>query len=386
MPDPERILLIRPTALGDVCRTVPVLASLRARFPQAAIDWLVRDVFIDAIQDHPSLTRAIPFRRDRLGTLARPARAGALGSWLLELRRARYDLVIDAQGLARSGVFAWISGAPVRIGHARAQEFAWLGYTRRVRTDPDTHTVDRMLSLAAAAGARPQCDPTIYPSDRGREEATRLLGEGIEPIVLAPGSIWEGKRWAGPRFAALAKAILDAVSSNQPIAVIGSPSERSQCRAVTELATREPRVLDLVGRSSIAGILGVIERARVVVANDSAPAHIAVGLHRPLVALYGPTDPHRVGPYQRLGDVIHHPAQTDWDRLRDPRAYRDEAFGRAMMDRINVDEVLGATMDRLVKQPPGSGSPGSGGDQPLAASNDRMNSAKASQPDLGNAL
>jgi len=96
--------------------------------------------------------------------------------------------------------------------------------------------------------------------------------------------------------------------------------------------------------------------------------------------------PNRVGPYQRPDDVIHHPTPADLDRLRDPRAYRDEAFGRAMMDRIRVEEVMRATMERLAEQPPGSGAPGSGDDQPLADSNDRMNSANASQPDLGKAL
>ncbi|MFG0285385.1 MAG: glycosyltransferase family 9 protein, partial [Phycisphaerales bacterium JB039] len=152
MPEPERILLIRPSALGDVARSVPVLATLRTAYPGARIDWLVQDAFADVVRGLPALTGVVPFPRNRFrGPLAVPR----LLRWLPVLRPARYTLAIDAQGLARSGAMALATGAHRRLGHADAREGAWLAYTNRVRPGPAIHTVDRMLTLTGALGLQP---------------------------------------------------------------------------------------------------------------------------------------------------------------------------------------------------------------------------------------
>src|SRR6266550_79225 len=97
--DPERILIVRPSALGDVCRTVPVLASLKQGFPNAAIDWLVQDSFADAVRAHPDLNAVIEFPRTRFAAWWRPSVAADVARWLHGLGRAKYDLVLDCQGL-----------------------------------------------------------------------------------------------------------------------------------------------------------------------------------------------------------------------------------------------------------------------------------------------
>ena len=339
MPDPDRILLIRPSALGDVCRSVPVLASLRRAWPEATIDWLVRDSFADAVRAHPDLSGVLTFPRAALGRSMRRANPAPSLRWLRELRRGRYDLAIDAQGLARSGLFAWATRASRRVGYANAREGAPIAYTERLRVDRDMHAVDRMLALVEAMGVVPVADMRLYPpeSDRAAVDADeRLAGPGL--IVLAPTSAWPAKRWPGKRFVALAEALLERAAAR--IAIVGAPGEEDQCRGLRALATRRDRVVDLVGATSVGRLMAVIERADLVVANDSAALHMAVGLDRPIVALFGPTRTALVGPYRRDDDVVQHV------RPGEPLDHKSAA-SRAMMERITVDEVLERALARL---------------------------------------
>jgi len=360
MAEPERILIVRPSALGDVCRTVPVLVSLRRRYPAARIDWIVRDVLVDAVRAHPALDEVVPFPRDEFTRLMRRGRFRPVLAWLNNLRRRRYDLVLDAQGLARSGIFAWVTRAQRRIGYARAPELAWLAYTIRVRAPASAHTVDRMLELARAGGAEPVTDLALHAPPEDRDVVEREFGPAFAPIVLAPTSAWPGKRWPIERFATLAERLLETGGDGSTVALVGAPHEREQCRPLLELAERRARVLDLIGRTSIGRLMALIERARLVVANDSAALHMAAGFGRPLIALFGPTDIARVGPYGREGDAMQRLEPDDPLPHDRPRLYRNESVGRALMERITVDEVFEAALSRL-REPPGSESPAAPG-------------------------
>lgn len=335
---PDSILLIRPSALGDVCRTVPVLASLRAAHPGARIDWLVQDTFADAIAAHPALTSVIPFERAALGRDLASGEPGSTIDLVRRLRAARYDRVIDAQGLFRSGLLSLATGARRRVGYANAQELGWLGYTERHHVPRASHAVDRMLTLLDRAGIPPAADMRLFtlPTWKQWAEITLGVGHGRHPgrglAVLAPTSRWPGKRWPAARFAELARSLL-AMGFDR-VAIVGAKSERSQCAPLLDLASREERVLDLIGKTSVGELMAVIELASVVVANDSAAIHMAVGFDRPMVALYGPTSIALVGPYRRDRDVIQHiqPGET--------LDHKDEHAGVAMMERISVDEVV----------------------------------------------
>ncbi len=352
---PRRILIIRPSALGDVCRSTPVLVSLRQAFPDAHIDWLVQDVFADAISAHPALTQAIPFPRARLARWWTPGGVAAAAHLISSLRAARYELVVDCQGLARSGFLARATAAPVRVGHADAREAAWLAYTHRVPPTlagaPALHTVDRMLSLIEHLGVPPIPDLRIYPPAREIQALARDPALARPFIVLAPTSRWTGKRWPAERFAALARVLL--AQTDCAIIVVGSASERSQCGPLLDLAAptppttpsspTAPRLIDRLGATSVGGLMALIDRAALVIANDSAALHMAVGLSRPLVALYGPTDAAKVGPYGpgRARDVLQH--ITPADRLD----HKDHALGQALMARITVAEVAQAALAAL---------------------------------------
>jgi len=352
--------LIRPSALGDVCRTVPVLASLRAAFPTARIDWLVDERYVPAIASHPAFRPQeadpgaevggpIPFPRTGMpvSRLVSPFSAGRVSRRLLrrlldDLRARQADLAVDCQGLGRSGFFAFWSRAPVRVGYANAAEFAWLGLNHRVPVQRDMHTVDRMLALVESLGVPPIRDMRLYSDPQDRDSALRLdprIADGPF-IIVAPSSRWPGKRWPADRYAQVIEGLI-AADAAAHIAVVAAPSERDQCGPILDLARRSPRVIDLCGRTSVGQLLALVERCAALLANDSAALHMAVGFNRPFVALFGPTRIELVGPYRRERDVIQ--------AFPPPRgaSHKDERIGLEMMKAIPVDRVLRAMLERV---------------------------------------
>lgn len=336
----ERILILRPSALGDVCRSVPVLTSLRRAYPDARIDWLVQAEFADAVRGHPDLSAVVPFaRRDlSLAKLYRREPRQKLHALVRSVREPGYDLVLDCQGLARSGLLAWLTRAGVRVGHADAREMAWAGYTRRVQPGPSEHTVERMLDLVRAIGVEPVVDMRLHAPADTANEIPGPLRDNL-PIVVAPTSRWPGKRWPIDRFAAVCRWLLE--HTDRPVAVVGAGSERGQCGPLLELCEAQQRVVDLVGGTSIGGLMHLISQSSLVIANDSAALHMAVGYDRPIVALFGPTDTARVGPFRRDADVLQHA-----DSLAGV-SHKDEHAGQKLMERISVEEVIEAVGARL---------------------------------------
>jgi len=330
----RRILLIRPSALGDVCRTVPILVSLKNAYPKAEIDWLVQDTFADAISAHPDIHEVIPFPRKYFGRAIRDYRSARdLVRWLKNLRTRKYDLVYDCQGLARSGFFAWSTRAPKRVGFADAREAGHLGYTHRYTINPKLHTVDRMLALLEADDIKTVQDMRLYVSQVDTEwwASIHNLKSAKQYAVLAPTSRWETKRWPEDRFAALLNPLLD--SGYQTIYIVGSETEKLQCTSLLDRCDGV-HVINLMGATRVGQLLAVIQNANLVIANDSAALHIAVGFYRPYIALFGPTDITQVGPYKGDQWVLQH--LNDSETLH----HKNTSLGQSIMARISVDDVL----------------------------------------------
>lgn len=322
--------------MGDVARTVPALASLRAAFPHANIDWVVQKGFEPVVASHPALTRVIAFpKREIVGAL-KQLRFGPLRAFTRTLRDAKYDMVFDLQGLARSGYLTWSTRAPLRFGQANARELGWLGYNRRTHISNDVHVVTRMLRIVAQAGIATTPDMRLYTSAADQAWAASATRD-TSPVVLAPTSAWASKQWPAERFAALAEALL---ARGHAIAIIGAPGEEPKITPLMELAARRSDIINLVGNTSVGQMMGVIERAALVVGNDSAALHMAVGFDRPLVALFGATSIARAAPYARERDVLQHLRPGDVTSFKRPGAEQ-------LMLRITLDEVLAACEARL---------------------------------------
>jgi len=341
-----RILIVRPTALGDVCRTVPALVTLRQAHRRARIDWLVNEPFVDAVRHHPALDQTIGFARSRFGMMwRRPSIAREAIAWFGSLRRQGYDLVFDFQGLARSGVVTWMTGARRRVGYANAREGAWLGYTDRHVIGRGLHTVDRMLGLLEAEGYQASHDMRLYTGEADRAWLTdqldrRGIGKGAGYACLAPTAQWLCKCWPIDRYVDVARRLLEGGNKVEGVIVLAAEGEQRMIQPMVEAFSGDPRVW--IPRTTIGQMMGIVQRARLVVCNDSAALHMAVGFDRPIVAIFGPTDPELVGPYRRQGDVLR-PVEASLDG----RPYRRHRDDQTLIGKLGVEEVWRAVASRL---------------------------------------
>ena len=233
-----------------------------------------------------------------------PAIMGDFLRLLGRLRSSRYDLVLDLQGLFRSGFLTWATRAPFRLGFREAREGAWMFYTHWLPTTPeDVHAVDRYYSSARLLGFTDT--PIEFPlpvPDSARRSVMRMLEDGSSMlprrVVFAPGARWETKRWPASRFA---QVMDDLTSQGAQCILVGGSEEGVVCRQITGLCQMEP--INLAGRTSLPELVAVIDYADAVVCHDSAVAHLAAALGRPVVCITGPTNPARTGPY-RQGAIV----------------------------------------------------------------------------------
>ncbi len=306
--EPHRILIIKPSSLGDVVHALPVLAALRERYPQAHVAWLIAKPFAPLLDGHALIDELVIFDRRRYGRML-----GDFGilrefvRFVWELRRRRFDLVIDLQGLVRSGFFTFASGAPRRVGFARAREFAWAGYTQRVRCESrDQHAVEKNLCVAGALDLPHR--PARFPlglQDHELAAARELLRTAAgremgEFVALLPGARWETKRWMPTRFA----AVLDQLHQQgyPPAVLLGGPNEREFADQICAQTASAP--IDLVGQTTLRELAAVLSLSVLVICQDSGPMHIGAALNKPLVALFGPTNPDRTGPYCETAQIV----------------------------------------------------------------------------------
>jgi len=326
----SRILLIKPSALGDVVHTIPVLVKLRARYPRARIDWLITPENAEVVRHHPALSNVVLFaRRDFLKRGHRWRAMLEFLHLLKQIRRAKYDLIIDMHGQVRSALFALISGARVRIGFDRpvkfsrtisaehdlknipshgwrgAREGSWIAYTHRIPIQTlDVHAIDRYLWVGELLGFDDNPpDLTIHLSPETVSNMERLLEQhgvpaGKPVVVLVPGTIWETKHWTIEGFAGVAREFL---REGFAVTLAGTKRDEARCRLIAAAA---PGACDLCGKTTPADLAALIRRAEMAVTNDSGSMHVAASLGKPMVSVFGPTNPVHIGPYQRPESVV----------------------------------------------------------------------------------
>lgn len=315
----KRILLVKLSALGDVIHTLPVLAKLRRRYPRSRIDWLITPEHADVVRHHPALSNVLSFRRRDYSRFGRhwSATTGLL-RLLQTIRSTHYDLVIDMHGQLRTALFVLASGAPVRIGFDRprtakpgadlgsgeqhgwngAREGSWLAYTHHIPIPTlNVHAVDRYLWLAPLLGlddASPEFGIHLPAEAPARVHALLERHDlARRPLALVvPGTLWQTKHWQVDGFAEVARHLS---RRGYAVALTGSSKDRVRCQAV---AAGCPEACDLTGQTSVAEFVALMQRAALAVTNDSGPMHLAVALGKPVVSVFGPTDPFRIGPYQ----------------------------------------------------------------------------------------
>ena len=270
-----KILLIKPSALGDIVQALPVLTGLKRHWPEAEIDWIVNDTLAEILDGHPCLRRVILYPRKRWTGLHR---LPEIKRWAARLREEKYDITIDLQGLLRSGLMTWAARSPRRIGLQSAREGSRTFYNEIV-ADNALSAAERYLTCLEHLGIAP------LPHDfQLAARVPRPAGLDAPYIALHPYSKWRTKLWPWRYYQ-------DLVDCHARPAL-----RRRGRRPLVSRCRRPDRLLDLRGKLSISQLVAVLDGAQAVLSTDSGPAHIAAALGRPTLVLFGATDWRRTKP------------------------------------------------------------------------------------------
>lgn len=302
----KRILIIKPSALGDIALALPALASIRKSFPQAQITWLVRKEFAPLLEMTDNLDKTILFDRKLLGKWFRSRKAFVeLISFFKTLSSSHFDLVIDLQGLFRTGLFAWITGSSRRFGIKGAREFAGIFYTDRVAQDIDSaHLVDlNSKIISAAGGTEIVYDYGLTIDPFAESMVDQILAENDcqqkKYAVLITGAAHSNKCWPIEKFAEIADRLHDQFGLS--VIAIGTDMDKPAVEQLTKLAKTD--VIDLATKTNIKVLTALMSKAAMVISNDTGPGHIAQATGVPLVMIFGPTNPARIYPYKKPQSV-----------------------------------------------------------------------------------
>lgn len=300
---PKRIVLLKPSALGDIAHSLPVLTALRRHYPEADISWVANQGFAPLLEGHPHLNRVIPF--DRAAFRSRPVQAiRYAATFAKQLRRHRFDLVIDLQGLLRTGLMAAATGSPVRIGFANAREGSRRFYTHPIEV-PDAdrlHAVDRYWRIVEALGAGTEPKQFVLPQNEAETaQARQLLAELPGPrLAVIPGAKWLTKRWPIGYFAELANRVHADFGGS--VFLLGANEDEQLGDELT--AQLHGPYQNFIGRTSLPRLAALLAEAEAVLGNDTGPLHLAAALGRPCVVPYLCTQVRLHGPYQVPGGGV----------------------------------------------------------------------------------
>ena len=322
---PKKILVVKPSSLGDVVHSLPFLNALRESFPKAEIHWLIAKGLEDLLTGHPMINKIWVINKDMWKKLSHIRDSlHELRILLKGLKEEKYDIVVDLQGLLRSGIITAFTAAPLRVGFQEAREGSRFFYTHTIKGGKDVHAVDRYLKIACFLG----CDTSyiLFPFPLCNYPSPPLPFTG-DYAVMVPGARKPANRWPAHRFGEL--------SSLLPIKtlVIGSREDIHLTDVVVE--TSKGNAVSLAGKTDLKSLIEVIRGACFVVSNDSGPMHIAAALGIPVFALFGPANPIRTGPYGRGHTVIREDVSC-------APCYRRTCHDLRCMEKLSVEKVLEA--------------------------------------------
>ncbi len=324
-PAPERILIVKLGALGDVVNSLPLVNRLRAGLPDARLAWLIGPAAARLVAGHPAVDEFL---------VLDARRARAWPGIVRELRRRRFDLALDLQRLAKSGLLARLSGAPRRLGfdRARCKEHSHLFTNLHLAPNPRPGTtVAQYLEFADRLGLPERPAEWRLPYVPFEEPGER-------PVTLVLGATKSANRWPPERWAELARGLVERRGAR--VVLCGGPEDRPLADAVRSQARVE--LDDRVGRLDLPRSAGLLAASALVIACDTGPLHIAVALGAPVLALFGAADPARTGPYGRPQDVLWSPAPCSPCRKR-----TCFVAGHPCMANLPASAVLGHALARL---------------------------------------
>ena len=299
-----KILILKPSSLGDVIHALPVLRLLKRHLPHATIHWWIDSRLAPLLEGDPDLAGVVRFERKRW---ASPIHWPEMGRSVRWLRAQNYDWVIDLQGLARSSAFAWLAKGKLLVGLDEPREGARALYDVVVpRATYHTHAADWYLAVLARLGVPVDQNFTWLPERPAvaAELQSKWPTGGVRWVALLPGARWLNKRWPAGHFADLARELSREFSAVRFV-VLGGGDDQPLGKIIFDAVPE--RCLNLTGATSLPEMIEWLRLCELVVTTDTGPAHAAAALGKPTLSLFGPTEPRRTGPYGQIHRAARHP-------------------------------------------------------------------------------
>ncbi len=300
-----KILILKPSSLGDVIQALPVLRLLKLHFRDAEIFWWIDSRLAPLLDGDPDLAGVVHFHRNRW---ASPVHWPEMFRSIRWMRAQQFDWVIDLQGLLRSAAFAWLARGKFLIGldnpHEGGREGASGFYDFAVRSSHQAHAVDRCLSILPALGVPVHTNFQWLPERPQVAAAVKTKwpqAAGQRWIAIQPAARWPTKCWPTENYAELVRLLAQKYPEAR-FAIMGSADDKSRGEMITRAAPKQ--VLNLCGETSLPEMIEWLRRCELMITNDTGPMHVAAALRTPLIALFGPTDPHSTGPYGQIENVL----------------------------------------------------------------------------------
>ena len=344
---PRSLLIVRLGSMGDIIHTLPAVTALRQAFPEVSLGWVIEERWAELLCTLPeprsgprSARRPLVDRVHTVNTKAWRKSLFSTQTWeqiaagLNELRAQRYDVAVDFQGAARSAIVSRWSGANVVYGFAQPREnVATMFYTRQV-IGRGGHIVEQNLSVSEAVAHQPLAMPKIeFPLDEAAEKQCGGRLRGLDDFALLnPGAGWGAKQWPAERYGEVARRLTE----NGVKSLINfGPGEESLMRAVEAASKGTATGI----ASSLAELIALTRRARLFIGGDTGPMHLAAALGVPVVAIFGPTNPVRNGPFGTHNIVLRSPIS--------PTTHSRRARIDPGMLEISADDVIAAARELL---------------------------------------
>ena len=337
---PSRFLVVKFGSLGDVVHCLPSVAQLRNAFPDAAIDWLIERKNKIVVELSGLDVRLSPIDTYQWRNSPGIGSAKEIAELVWALSTDGYDCTIDFQGLLKSAFFAYLSGAPVRIGWERdfLRESVSRFFYTEVVTPRRIHIIDQQMELLGPLGIDPDWDATVplRAPEKARKSTSQKLKGISDYVVINPGGNWPTKCWEPERYGELALKLLN---DGLPVVVTWGSGEEGLVRRLVRSAGHGVREVP----STLEELVALCEKARLFVGGDTGPMHFAAAAGTPIVSIFGPTSSDRNGPFRREDIVVERrlPCRPCYEREKCPLEH-----WKCIVD-ITVDQVHEACRKRL---------------------------------------
>ena len=299
-----KILILKPSSLGDVVQALPVLRLLKLAHPHSEIFWWIDSRLAPLLEGDPDLSGIIPFERRRWVS---PRHWPEMLRSIRRLRALNFDWVIDLQSLARSGAFAWLANGKFLVGLDEPREGARGFYDLMTpRASFHTHAVEWYLSVLPRLGV-PVHKNFVWLPERPAVAATireKWATDKHRWIAIQPGGRWLNKRWPVDNYAELVAQLAKKFPDHH-FAILGGADERALGESIALAA--ESRCVNLCGELLLPEMVEWLRVCDLMVTNDTGPMHVAAALGKPVVGIFGPTEPRRTGPYGQVERALRRP-------------------------------------------------------------------------------